>query len=113
MKRDYKLFVQDILDAINHIDEFVGDMSFEDFLADAKTTSATVLQVQIIGEATKNIPTKLRNQYADIPWKDMAAMRDKVTHFYFGVDYKIVWRVIKRDLPVIKPQIEKILSELV
>ncbi len=112
MKRDYKLFVQDILDAIKRIEEFVGEMSFEEFIADAKTASATVLQVQIIGEATKNIPAKLRNRYAGIPWKDMAAMRDKVTHFYFGVDYKIVWRVIKKDLPVIRPQIERILAEL-
>lgn len=112
MKRDYKLFVRDIVEAIDTIEQFVGDMSFEEFMADTKTNNAVVWQIHIIGEASKNIPARICASYDILPWKDMAGMRDKISHTYFGIDYKIVWRVIKKDLPMIKPSIEKMLTEL-
>jgi len=112
MKRDYKLFIKDILDAINSIESFAGDMEYDEFFGDDKTRSAVVWQIQIIGEATKNIPLKIKTLYKELPWKDMAAMRDKISHFYFGVDYKIVWKVIKKDLPLLKPLVERIVREL-
>jgi uncharacterized protein with HEPN domain len=77
-----------------------------------KTRSAVVWKLEVIGEATKNIPASLRNKYKELPWKDMAGMRDKISHFYFGIDYKIVWGVFKKKLPVIKPVIQKMLDEL-
>jgi uncharacterized protein with HEPN domain len=112
MKRDYRLFIEDILDCIEKIDEFVGNMDFDEFFRDDKTRSAVVRKLEIIGEASKNIPKRIREKYKELPWSDMARMRDKITHDYFGINYKIVWNVIKERLPEIKPVIHKILKEL-
>ena len=112
MTREYKLFIQDIHDAIQHIKKFVGKMNRKEFLADEKTRSAVAFKIENIGEASKNIPKAIRTKYKDLPWTDMARMRDKITHFYFGIDYKIVWTVVKKELPVIEPAITKILSDL-
>ena len=112
MKRDYKLFIRDVLDCINKIEEFVGNMNFDEFVKDDKTSSAVIRKLEIIGEATKNIPKHIRQRYKGVPWSDMAKMRDKITHFYFGIDYEVVWKVIKERLPEIKPIIHKILDEM-
>jgi len=112
MKRDIGLYIKDILDCIDKIEEFTKNMSFDDFVKDDKTASAVIRKLEVIGEATKNIPESIRERYKDIPWKDMARMRDKIIHFYFGVDYEIVWKVIIQRLPQIKPLIKKLLEEL-
>ncbi|OGL41417.1 MAG: hypothetical protein A3C43_10150 [Candidatus Schekmanbacteria bacterium RIFCSPHIGHO2_02_FULL_38_11] len=112
MKRDYKLFIKDILECIARIDEFIKGIDFDKFVQDDKTSSAVVRKIEIIGEATKNIPKHIRQRYKDVPWSDMAKMRDKITHFYFGIDYEVVWKVIKERLPEIKPIIHKILDEM-
>ena len=107
MTRDYTLFVKDILDAIKAIEKFVGKLSYKAFLKDEKTKSAVVWKIQVIGEATKNIPKSVRDDYRDLPWKFMARIRDKIAHFYFGIDYKIVWQVATEKLPAIKSPIQK------
>jgi uncharacterized protein with HEPN domain len=112
MKREWKLFIQDIYNALQYIKEFVGKMTQKEFLADEKTRSAVAFKIENIGEAAKNIPKVIRTKYKDLPWNDMARMRDKITHFYFGIDYKIVWAVVKKELPDIEPAIIKILSDL-
>ncbi|GAB6182279.1 HepT-like ribonuclease domain-containing protein [Thermodesulfovibrio hydrogeniphilus] len=112
MKRDYKLFIKDILEAIERIEKFTKNMDYQAFFEDEKTNSAVVWQILIIGEATKNIPKVIKEKYKDIPWKEMAGMRDKISHAYFGIDFEIVWKVIQDRLPEIKPKIEKILKEL-
>jgi uncharacterized protein with HEPN domain len=112
MKRDYRLFIEDILDGIEKIEQFVGDLSFDEFVKDDKTSSAVVRKLEIIGEATKNIPMYIREKYEDLPWNDMAKMRDKIIHAYFGINYKIIWNVIKERLPEIKPTICQILKEI-
>lgn len=111
MNRDYKLFVKDILDCINKIEEFVKGISYEDFVKDDKTSSAVVRKLEVIGEASKNVPKEIRQRYKELPWSDMAGMRDKIIHFYFGIDYEIVWKVIKERLPQIRPSIKKIVDE--
>lgn len=111
MIREYKLFLQDILDAINDIDSFVKEMDFRDFCKDEKTKSAVVWKIEVIGEATKNIPQSVRSKYREVPWKDMAKIRDKIAHFYFGIDYEIVWKVVKERLSGIKNEIERIKEE--
>ncbi len=110
MKRDNRLYIQDILDGINKIEEFVGDMNLEEFADDDKTSSAVVRKLEIIGEATKNVPEDIREKYKEIPWVDMARMRDKIIHFYFGVDHEIVWKVVKERLPEIKPWLIEIIK---
>lgn len=112
MKRDYSLFIKDILKCIESIKIFIGDMNFDEFVQDDKTASAVARKFEIIGEATKNIPKHIRQKYSQIPWSDMAGMRDKIIHFYFGIDYEIVWKTIKEKLPEIKPDIEKILNDI-
>ena len=112
MTRGYKLFIKDIADAINDIEVFIGEMGYEEFLKDKKTQKAVVWQIHIVGEATKNIPESIREKYKEIPWKYMARIRDKIAHFYFGIDYEIVWNVIKEKLPEIKRMSEKILKDL-
>ncbi len=82
------------------------------FVGDDKTSSAVVRKLEIIGEATKNIPSEIRNKHKELPWSDMARMRDKIIHSYFVVDYEVVWKTIKERLPEIKPIIGAILKEL-
>ena len=112
MKRESSHFLNDILKNIEHIVDFVGTMSYDEFVKDLKTTYVVVHALEIIGEATKNLPSKIRKRYPDVPWKDMMGLRDKAAHFYFGIDYRIVWNVVKEKLPAIKPRIESILEEL-
>ena len=112
MKRDYRLFVEDILDSIEKIEEFVADMNFDEFVNDDKTSSAVMRKLGIIGEATKNLPGDIRRKYKGLPWREMARMRDKITHGYFGINYRIVWSVIKERLPEIKPTIRQILEDM-
>lgn len=112
MKRDYNLYLKDILKCIEQIEWFVEDMRFDEFVKDNKTSSAVVRKLEVIGEASKNIPGEIQNKYKDIPWRDMARMRDKIIHFYFGVDYKIVWKVIKERLPQLKPRIKEVIENL-
>ncbi|MCK5843615.1 MAG: DUF86 domain-containing protein [Victivallales bacterium] len=112
MKRDYGLYVEDILESIRKIAGFIGDMDFDEFVNDEKTSSAVILKLIIIGEATKNIPKYLRERYSDVPWSDMAKMRDKISHGYFGINFKIIWEVIKSQLPKLEPRIAEILDEM-
>lgn len=112
MKREFRLYLDDILESLVLIEEFVADMDFEQFFADEKTKNAVVKRIEIIGVATKNIPKHIWDKYRDLPWKQMARMRDKLSHEYFGIRYDIVWKVIKKRLPEIKPRIERILKDM-
>ncbi len=112
MRRDYTLFIKDILDAIDRIEEFIGNMEYGEFIQDDKTSTAVVKKIEIIGEAIKNIPRDVRVEYRAIPWKDIVGMRNKITHNYFKIDYEIVWNVVKEKLPVLKIQIKQVMKEM-
>ena len=111
-KREFGDYIQDILDSIDAIEEFIKEMKFEDFARDRKTIFAVTRAIEIIGEATKHIPKAVANKYPEIPWKDMAGMRDKVIHEYFGVDLKVVWKTVNEHIPELKPLIQKVLEDL-
>ena len=94
--RDYRDYLQDILDAVNDIESFVDDMTYEEFITDRKTLNAVVRSIEIISEASKNIPETMRAKYKELPWKQMAGMRDKLIHAYFGIDTETLWKKPKK-----------------
>jgi len=112
MEKDYRDYIQDILDSIDEIYVFIGQMSREEFLNDRKTVKAVLRNLEIVGEAAKKIPPPLRDKYPDIPWKKMAGLRDKLIHEYFGVDLEIIWQLIKEELPGILHPIQEMLRDL-
>jgi uncharacterized protein with HEPN domain len=93
-------------------EEFVGNWTFEEFAEDRKTQFAVIRALEIIGEATKNIPSEVREKYPFIPWKDLAGIRDKLIHAYFGVNLKVVWLSVKEGIPETKLDIKRILDEI-
>ncbi|MDI6810792.1 MAG: DUF86 domain-containing protein [archaeon] len=110
--RDPKLYLKDILEAMSAIEKFVEGVDFEDFKNDDMRSSAVIRKFELIGEATRNVPEKIKQMYPDIPWKEMAGFRDKLIHFYFGIKHELVWQTIKSRIPQIKPLIHKILENL-
>lgn len=112
MKRDYRDYLQDILQAIDESTEFTNDISFEVFVRDRRTVNAAVRSLEVMGEAAMRIPEHLRSRAPGVPWKYMTGMRNKLIHEYFGVDLSIVWTVIKIELPPLRPEIERLLTDL-
>ncbi len=112
MKREFGLFIKDILEHIEKMESFIAGMSYEDFIRDTKTNFAVVRCVEIVGEAAKNIPDSIREKYKQVPWKYLTGMRDKIAHFYFGIDLKRVWEVSTVKLPPLKPDIQQILADI-
>jgi len=112
MKRDYRLFIKDIIAAMESTEGFVEGMSFEQLTQDDKTSSAVIRKFEIVGEATKCLPDELKEGHHEIQWKRMAGMRDRLIHAYFGIDYKLVWEAIKTEVPSMKLKLQEILTEL-
>ena len=108
IQREYGDYFNDILNSILEMQEFVEDLSFEEFIEDKKTINAVIRSLEVLGEAAKKIPPSLKSRHANIPWKKMAGLRDKLIHEYFGVDLEIVWNVIQKDLPRLKPKMMKL-----
>ena len=109
--RDYRLYIKDIVAAMESIEGFIAGMDLVSFRADDKTASAVMRKLEIIGEAVKQVPEEVRQRYSHVPWKEMAGMRDKLIHFYFGVDYSLVWRAITERVPKVKEELLAILEE--
>jgi uncharacterized protein with HEPN domain len=110
--RDDAVYLHHILDAINRIEEYVASLNHEGFMRSNLVQDGVIRQFEIIGEATKNLSPVLKERYPDIPWKDIADMRDKLIHQYFGVDISAVWETVVQDLPDFKIQIGRILSSV-
>lgn len=111
MKRDYKLFITDIISSMDDIEEFIGDMDVEQLKKDKKTSNAIIRKFEIMGEAAKNVPDEIKNKFSNIPWKSITGMRDRLIHAYFEVDYNLVWSAVKSDIPIFKPKLKKVLKE--
>lgn len=111
MKRDILLYVEEILESINNIEHFMKKLSKEQFFKSLLHQSAVVRQIEIIGEATKNIPASFRGKYPEVPWQRVAGMRDVLIHAYFEVKLDKVWNVIKHDLQELKKQIQHIIEQ--
>jgi uncharacterized protein with HEPN domain len=104
------MYLEDLLNAITHIAEYIEGYTFDEFKKDYKTVDAVIRNFEIIGEASKNLPQEIKFKYPEVPWIEMYLLRNKTSHEYFGIDYEIIWDVAVNYLPENKSQIEKILS---
>ena len=109
---DFIVYIDDMLDAVKKGISFVEDISFSEFKVDDKTQFAVIRAIEIIGEASKKIPTEIKKQYREIPWKEIGGMRDKLIHDYFGVDIEVVWKTVEEDLHSLKPLLVQMKKEL-
>jgi uncharacterized protein with HEPN domain len=105
-------YLADIHSAIKKVRQFIQGITFEEFTSDDKTVFAVTRGLEIIGEATKRIPPSVRDLYPEVPWREMAGMRDKLTHNYFGVNLIVLWKTATEDLPNVEPAISRIVAEI-
>jgi uncharacterized protein with HEPN domain len=110
-RRDLRDYLQDVLDAVNDIERFVGDMTYEQFIKDRKTLNAVVRSIEVIGEASKKLPEDLKAKNCELPWKEIAGMRDKLIHAYFGMDTETIWQTVKENLPPLKQAIKRMAKD--
>ncbi|MDK2831832.1 MAG: hypothetical protein PWQ51_2595 [Methanolobus sp.] len=109
--KDPEVFIVHIKDSIEKIEDFTNNKSKDDFLEDVQLQDAVIRRIEIIGEASKNIPEEFKRKFQDVPWSEMARTRDKLIHGYFGVDLELTWDIVENDLPELKARMEQILEE--
>lgn len=109
--RDYFFRIQDILKAIDKIERFTKRLRFTQFKKNELVIDAVVRNLEVIGEASKNIPASVRHSHPGIPWEQMSGMRNILIHEYFGVDVKVVWHTAKKSLPSLKKQLQELIPK--
>lgn len=110
-RKNPKTFLKDILESIERIEQYIRGKTEGEFLDDYEKQDAIMKRLEVIGEATKNIPKKVKEKHPEIPWKQMSGMRDVLIHEYFGVVMKRVWDTAKNDIPKLKKQISELLEK--
>lgn len=111
MARDEMLYLRHMLDAINIVEEYLQGVNEQNFKDTRLIQDGVIRQIEIIGEAARHISKDIRTAYPEIPWQDVAGMRDKLIHDYFGVDIEKVWDTAKDDLPILRKQVTGILKD--
>lgn len=111
MKKDPLIFIKHIRDSIEDIERYSKNMSTNKFLKNKMVQDAIIRRIEIIGEAVKNLTIEFTNKYPAVPWSDIAGMRDKLIHHYFGVNLDLTYGVVNKELPRLKKEIKKILEE--
>jgi len=111
MPKNYKVYIQDIKQAITKIEKYTKNLSFTEFKNNDLVIDAVVRNLEIIGEAAKRIPNQAKQKAANIEWKKIAGLRDILIHEYFGVDLEIIWDIIKNKLPQLNKKVNQILKE--
>lgn len=106
------VILSDWLESAERIQIYIRDMTFDAFLKDIRTQDAVIRNLEIIGEATKNLSAEIRDNNEDVPWKSMARLRDRLIHHYFGINFDIVWSIVSTDLPETYVAVKAIYAEL-
>lgn len=109
---NYRLYLKNISEATGAAQAFVAGMGFDAFVADDKTASAVLQKLKIVGEAAKNVPKTIRQRYPQVPWQQMAGMRDRLIHGYYDANYTVVWEVVTELIPPLQPIIKQILEDI-
>ncbi len=112
MSKQAKVFIEHILESIRLIQTYTDQLSKDDFLASLQVQDAVTRRLEIIGEAVKNLPSDLKGQHAEVPWRQIARMRDVLIHRYFGVDLELTWKTLRKDLPELEQKLSRILEEM-
>ena len=112
MKTDQFAFLHNILDAIMKIEKYIQDIDEESFMKNDLVQDGVIRQIEIIGEAVNRLSNDLKSQSPNVPWQDIAGMRDKLIHDYFGVDIDTVWLTVEKDIPGFKENIKRIIDGL-
>jgi len=110
MNKDDTVFLKHILDAIDLIESYLKDKNYEEFESNRMLQDAVIRELEIIGEATKNLSAEFRNRHPEIPWRQIAGMRNKLIHGYFGVDLGAVWDTATNDIPSLREKLREILK---
>lgn len=108
--RDYKLYLDDMLEAVKRIEQYARGVTFEKLKKDTLVLDGIVRNLEIIGEAAKNIPSQFREKYPEVEWKKIGGLRDILAHEYFGIDLEVVWDIVKNKLPGLQEQVSSILK---
>ena len=109
--RSWGFRIADIVEAINNVLDYTDGMGYENFISDRKTIDAVIRNFIVIGEASSRLPDALVEKYPDVPWREMRDMRNIRVHEYFGIDNRVVWETIKKNLPPILPLLQKIMEK--
>lgn len=112
MKRNIQVYIEDIFESIEKIEQYLEDTDEDKFFNDSQIQDSVLRRLEVIGEAAKNVPDDFRGKYPDIPWKKIAGLRDVLIHEYFGVNLDRVWKIAKEDLPDLKEKISEIRNKL-
>ncbi|MBI5730901.1 MAG: DUF86 domain-containing protein [Ignavibacteriales bacterium] len=109
--RDWKLLFEDILESIGKIQSYSKNLSFDDFEINSLIIDGVVRNIEIIGEASKNIPADIQKMFTDIPWQKLKGIRNRIVHDYFEIDVTIIWFIIQNELTPLKDILTKHLSK--
>ena len=110
-KRPIDLLLNDICQAIDRIEQYIENLSFDAFSKDRKSVDAVVRNLEIIGEAASRLPDEFKEKYSEIEWYKVVGLRHRIVHEYFGVDLEIIWQILQKDLPELKHKIMQIMSD--
>lgn len=111
MLRDYKVYLEDILEAVRKIRSYTDGLSYEGFREDSKSSDAVIRNLEVIGEAIKHIPDDIRMKRPDVAWKKIAGLRDILIHVYFGIDFEVIWDVVTNKLDALEGSVSELLAE--
>jgi uncharacterized protein with HEPN domain len=111
MPRDYRVLLEDMMASLTRIHVLTSGLAYDDFSSDLTRQEAVIRNLEVIGEAAKNVPRELRSRYPQVDWARMGGLRDILVHQYFAVDLEIIWDIISNNLPELEVQIKRILAE--